>query len=132
MPTITNDLSTTARPTFSGPQIWLRLEGLAVLLTAGTLYGQTAYSWWLFFALLLTPDLAMIGYLVNPRLGSVLYNVVHSYLFALGFALTAYLLHWPLATALALIWLAHIGMDRTAGYGLKYGDAFKHTHLDRI
>ena len=132
MHSIANDLSTTARPIVSGPQIWLRLEGLAVLLTAGTLYSQTDYSWWLFFALLLTPDLAMIGYLVNPRIGSMLYNVVHSYLFALSFGLVAYLLHWPLATALALIWLAHIGMDRTAGYGLKYADAFKHTHLDRI
>ncbi|HEY2386937.1 MAG TPA: DUF4260 family protein, partial [Candidatus Binatia bacterium] len=32
----------------------------------------------------------------------------------------------------ALIWLAHIGMDRLLGYGLKYPTSFHHTHLGRI
>ena len=31
--------------------------------------------------------------------------------------------------ALALIWLAHIGLDRLLGMGLKYSDRFTHTHL---
>jgi Domain of unknown function (DUF4260) len=31
--------------------------------------------------------------------------------------------------ALALIWLAHIGMDRLVGTGLKYNDRFQHTRL---
>ena len=33
---------------------------------------------------------------------------------------------------LALIWLAHIGMDRTAGYGLKYPTEFKDTHMQHV
>jgi hypothetical protein len=33
---------------------------------------------------------------------------------------------------LALIWLAHIGVDRALGYGLKYPDGFKDTHLQRV
>jgi hypothetical protein len=37
-----------------------------------------------------------------------------------------------LAEALAMIWLAHVGIDRALGYGLKYGDAFNATHLGRI
>jgi len=31
--------------------------------------------------------------------------------------------------ALALVWLAHIGLDRLLGKGLKYNDRFTHTHL---
>lgn len=31
-----------------------------------------------------------------------------------------------------LIWIAHIGFDRTLGYGLKYDSGFKFTHLGRI
>ena len=31
--------------------------------------------------------------------------------------------------ALALVWLAHIGLDRLLGMGLKYNDRFAHTHL---
>jgi Domain of unknown function (DUF4260) len=36
------------------------------------------------------------------------------------------------AMAVALIWFAHIGMDRTVGYGLKYPTSFKDTHLQRV
>jgi hypothetical protein len=34
--------------------------------------------------------------------------------------------------AVALIWFAHISMDRTVGYGLKYPTSFKDTHLERV
>jgi len=37
--------------------------------------------------------------------------------------------HHPLTLALGLLWLAHIGMDRLARYGLKYDVSFQHTHL---
>ena len=36
------------------------------------------------------------------------------------------------ATQIALIWLAHIGVDRLLGYGLKYPTGFKDTHLQRV
>jgi hypothetical protein len=38
----------------------------------------------------------------------------------------------PLAEHIALIWLAHVGVDRALGYGLKYASAFGDTHLGRI
>ena len=34
--------------------------------------------------------------------------------------------------AIALIWLAHIGMDRAVGYGLKYPTHHRDTHLQRV
>jgi hypothetical protein len=37
--------------------------------------------------------------------------------------------HHPLVLALGLLWLAHIGMDRLAGFGLKYDSGFQRTHL---
>lgn len=37
-----------------------------------------------------------------------------------------------LVLSLCLIWLAHIGMDRMLGYGLKYPTDFKDTHLGRL
>ena len=40
--------------------------------------------------------------------------------------------HVPLAGALGLIWLAHIGTDRLLGYGLKYDDHFQHAHLGML
>jgi hypothetical protein len=32
----------------------------------------------------------------------------------------------------ALIWTAHIGVDRLLGFGLKYPTRFQDTHLQRI
>ncbi len=120
------------RAGFSGPKLWLHLEGLAVLVAAVLLYAQTEWSWWLFAALILAPDLAMLGYLVNSHVGSLLYNALHNYVLALALLGLGTLGSVPLLYAIGLILLAHIGMDRLVGYGLKYGDRFQHTHLDEV
>ena len=114
------------------PRVLLRLEGAAVLALAVAGYRASGGNWWLFALLLLAPDLAALGYLAGNRVGAATYNLVHTYVLPL--ALLGYGL-WgasPLALSLALIWLAHIGMDRTVGYGLKYATAFKDTHLGRV
>ena len=114
------------------PRFLLRLEGAAVLALAVAGYWASGGNWWLFALLLLAPDLAALGYLVGNRVGAATYNLAHTYVLPL--ALLGYGL-WgasPLALSLALIWLAHIGMDRAVGYGLKYATAFKDTHLGRV
>jgi Domain of unknown function (DUF4260) len=40
--------------------------------------------------------------------------------------------HAPLVLALGLVWLAHVGLDRLLGYGLKYDHSFQHTHLGML
>ena len=124
--------TTTASTTWSAPKLLLHLEGLAILATAVTLYAQGGYSWWLFAALILAPDLAMLGYLINPRVGAISYNLFHNYAVVLLFLGLGYFSGSPWLLAIGLIWLAHAGMDRFAGYGLKYDDRFKHTHLDEL
>jgi len=86
-------------------------------------------SWWLIAALFLVPDVFMLGYLFDKRFGANLYNLGHyTRLSAVvtGFGL---LMGEQLVVAIGLIWLAHVGFDRAAGYGLKYPDAFMNTHL---
>lgn len=103
-----------------------------MLLASILLYAHVGGSWWLFVLLLLAPDLAMLGYLGGPRLGARLYNVAHVYAGPLVLAALGVWQSWPLGVALALIWTAHIGMDRMLGYGLKLPEGFQHTHLGRI
>jgi len=110
----------------------LRLEGLIVLVGALAFYALLNGNWLVFLVLLLAPDLSALGYAFNARVGAATYNTVHLYLLpgillALGYALSA-----PLAMQIALIWFAHIGMDRTMGYGLKYPTAFKDTHMQHV
>jgi Domain of unknown function (DUF4260) len=113
--------------------ILLRLEGLGVALLTATLYARTGASWWLFAALWIVPDLSLLGYLASPCLGARTYNALHTYVLSALLALAALLLHacGPLLP-IALIWANHIGIDRMLGYGLKYAEGFRFTHLGRI
>lgn len=106
------------------PTTILRLESLAMLAAAVVAYALLGGSWALFAALFLVPDVSLLGYLANPRVGAHVYNAGHS---LIGPALLA-----PFAPALAAIWLAHIGFDRALGYGLKHTSSFADTHLGRI
>ena len=107
-----------------------RLEGLAALSAGIVAYAMLGQSWWLFAVLLFTPDLMMVFYLRSPRAGGLAYNAVHTYVAPALLALLG-LVVGPLAYALAAIWVAHIGLDRLLGYGLKL-DRFEHTHLGPI
>jgi hypothetical protein len=114
------------------PSILLRIEEAALLAAALLLYQHLHYSWLLFAILFLAPDLFMLGYLINPRLGSATYNLVHTLWLPIALLFASYLLHWQLAPAVALIWISHIAFDRLLGYGLKYPTFFKDTHLQHI
>jgi hypothetical protein len=116
----------------SQPRLLLHLEGAALLVAMLALYAHFGYSWWLFALLLLVPDIFMAGYLLNPRIGSALYNLAHTSTLPLLVAGLCFVLNLPLGLQLALIWLAHIGMDRMIGYGLKYPSEFTDTHLARV
>jgi hypothetical protein len=114
------------------PSLLLRIEEAILLILTLFAYQHLHASWLLFAILFLTPDLFMLGYLINPRIGSATYNLVHTLTLPLALVLTSYLEHWPLTTALALIWTAHIALDRLLGYGLKYPSYFKDTHLQHL
>jgi hypothetical protein len=127
------DRSTSENAAAGQPVVtWLRLEGLAVVAVSAALYAHTGASWWLFAALWLVPDLSMLGYLANSRLGAVCYNAVHTYLAPLMLAAIAILLHKNTLLPYAFLWCNHIGVDRSLGYGLKYPAGFGFTHLSRL
>ena len=117
---------------FSRPAVLLRAEGAALLLTSVMLYWVSGGSWLLFALLLLVPDLSMLGYLAGSRVGATVYNVFHAYPLPAALGAFGLLGGSPLALAVALVWFAHIGMDRLVGYGLKYPTEFKDTHLGRV
>ena len=113
------------------PRLLLRLEGAALALGAVYLFHRLGGNWW-WFALILVPDLSLLAYLIGTRPGAIAYNALHVTLGplvcgALGFLLPSFDL-----IPIALVWAAHIGIDRALGLGLKYGAGFGFTHLGRI
>lgn len=124
--------STEAGFVTGGVRTLLRLEGLAAFAVALAVYGHAGFSWLAFALFLLAPDLSMLAYLAGPRAGAIGYNLVHTYVLPLLLALAGFGGGVPVAAAGGLIWIAHIGLDRLLGYGLKYPTAFGDTHLGRL
>ena len=114
------------------PAVMLRVEGAVMLAGSVALYWVNGSSWWLFGLLFLAPDVSMLGYLLGARVGAAVYNVFHSYPLPAALGGFGLLAGAPLAVSVALVWFAHIGMDRLVGYGLKYATGFGDTHLGRV
>jgi hypothetical protein len=74
----------------------------------------------------------MVGYLAGPRLGSAAYNAAHTYLAPLACGALGLWAGADLLVLAALVWAAHVGVDRAVGYGRKYPSGFGDTHLDRV
>jgi hypothetical protein len=115
-----------------GVRTLLRLEGAALALASMVFYSYFEGSWGMFALLLLVPDLSFVGYLGGPRAGAATYNVAHAAILPMLLGIVGMVVPSALAMHLALIWSAHIGIDRALGYGLKYDAGFGFTHLGRI
>jgi Domain of unknown function (DUF4260) len=115
-----------------GVRILLRLEGLTLFAGMLLLYWIWGGSWWVFVIMFLAPDLSFIAYLADPKTGAIVYNAAHSYMAPVSLLTAGFAAGEPLVLSIAMIWLAHIGIDRALGYGLKYQTGFGFTHLGRI
>ncbi len=112
----------------------LQLEELALTaLGIGGLYYQPLhFSWWLWPILFLSPDISMLGYLVNTKTGAYAYNLFHHKAAAVVVAAIGFFYSIPVIMFAGILLFAHSSFDRMLGYGLKYEDSFKHTHLGML
>lgn len=133
---MTNEASLTPAPlpalATGGVRTVLQLEGLAVLVIATAAYLTDGGALWLFAVLFFAPDISFAAYTVNSKVGAAAYNLAHSYLSAALLGGAGWLTGTEWLVHLALILAAHIGFDRTLGYGLKYAAGFSHTHLGPV
>ena len=110
----------------------LKLEEALMFALSIFLFSRLDYAWWWYPVLLMTPDLGMLGYLGGPGLGALTYNFVHHKALSIAIFIVGVMLgNQPLQLA-GVILFGHSSMDRVFGYGLKYADAFQHTHLGMI
>lgn len=118
--------------TDQAPTAIQRVENAVVAVLVVVAFLQLDFDWWWLLVLFLAFDLSMVGYAASPRLGALTYNVVHNYAgpaVLLGIALLADA-RW--AAFVGFVWAFHVAADRALGYGLKFRDAFTHTHLGEI
>jgi Domain of unknown function (DUF4260) len=114
----------------------LKLEELAMWITAIILLWALKVDWWWYLLMFIGPDVSMIGYLVNNKAGAISYNFFHHK----GIALLLIISGWAFTvldppytiTSIGLALFGHSSMDRFFGYGLKYENGFMFTHLGEI
>lgn len=110
----------------------VKLEELAMFTASIFALAYLKVDWWYYLVLFLGPDIGMLGYVFGNKVGAFCYNVFHHkaiavVLILVGFVYTS----WPLQVG-GLILFGHSAMDRMLGYGLKYNQGFKFTHLGTI
>lgn len=110
----------------------LKLEELFLFGLSLFLFSQLDYGWGWYALLFLAPDLSMIGYLANPRVGSWTYNLIHHKGLAVALYVLGALFSTPWLMFAGTLLLGHASFDRVFGYGLKYPDSFQATHLGKI
>ncbi|MGR9634663.1 DUF4260 domain-containing protein [Bacillus cereus] len=110
----------------------VHFEGLVVFLAAIYTYSLYEFSWIIFFLFLLAPDLSMLAYGINNHVGANIYNLFHTYIISILIVIIGAYFKIDIVIMIGLIWIAHIGMDRMFGYGLKYETDFKDTHIQRL
>ena len=107
----------------------LRIESMFIFVAAISLYYTQDYKWKTFAIFLLAPDLSMIGYLINKKIGAIIYNLGHTYATPALLLLYSYTCNQDLLYPYIIIWTTHIAMDRMIGFGLKSFKGFRYTHL---
>ncbi|KJD31070.1 hypothetical protein PK35_16430 [Tamlana nanhaiensis] len=110
----------------------LKFEELLMFMLGMYLFSQLQLSWWWFVGLLLTPDVGMLGYIVNTKVGAYSYNLFHHKGLAILIYFLGLYLQQDVLKLIGVILFSHASFDRVFGYGLKYVDHFKNTHLGKL
>ncbi len=113
-------------------KLLIQLEELSLFGGAIYLFTLTPFAWWIFPLLLFVPDLSMLGYMTDTKLGSIIYNFFHHRGVIVILYFLALFIKFDVLILVSIILFAHSTLDRVFGYGLKYSDDFKHTHLNEL
>ncbi len=112
----------------------LKLEEVA--MAAMGIYLLSKYNLglpiWLWVIIFFSPDISMLGYLINTKIGAICYNVFHHKGIAILVVVIGFYLHADAMIAIGILLFAHASFDRVFGYGLKHFDNFKNTHLGSL
>jgi hypothetical protein len=110
----------------------LKLEELAML--AISMYGLyfLEADWWHYALLALAPDISMIAYAAGNKAGAFVYDLFHHKAIGVGLFMAGIMTDINGLMLAGLIIFGHSSLDRFFGYGLKYEQGFKFTHLGNI
>ena len=89
-------------------------------------------SLWVWILIFFSPDLSMLGYLINSKVGAFTYNLFHHKGLAIICGSVGYFMKQEFIITLGILVFAYASFDRLLGYGLKYKSSFNDTHLGKL
>jgi hypothetical protein len=107
----------------------ITIEEVAQFALSIFLFAKLPFAWWVYPALLLLPDVSMLGYLINAKVGAFSYNLFHHKALAIAVGVAGLVLQNKELTLAGILLFGHSSMDRMIGAGLKYTTGFADTHL---
>ncbi|HSL31778.1 MAG TPA: DUF4260 domain-containing protein [Anaerolineales bacterium] len=100
-------------------KILLRLEEITLVILSFYLFLMLDYAWWWFPLLFFVPDISLAGYLINTKIGAVIYNVIHHRALSILLYLTGSLMRFPGLQLAGIVMLGHSSFDRALGFELQ-------------
>ena len=89
-------------------------------------------EWYWYALVLFGPDISLIAYLINKKVGAVCYNFFHHKTVAIALLFICYFLPADCFLLIAVVIFGHSSQNRFFGFGLKYYEGFNITHLGKI
>lgn len=96
----------------------LKLEELAMFMASIYALYLHEVPWWAYVLLGLGPDIGMIGYAINPRIGAFTYNLFHHKGIAIAVGLLGLVLGSDVIFLTGVVLFGHSSMDRIFGLSL--------------
>jgi Domain of unknown function (DUF4260) len=122
-----------SRPTLDRQtRTWLRLEGLAALVAGAIAYNRLGGDWLWFIPAMLAVDISAVGYLRGTKTGAIVYDLFHNWAIGLAVLGLGLAFQVPVVDLAGTVLIAHTGMDRFVGYGMKLMTGFGDTHLGHM
>jgi len=113
-------------------KVLLKFEELMMFVLGIFMFGLLGYQWWWFLALIIAPDIGMLGYVFSNKIGAIAYNIFHHKGLAILLYFVGLYISSPIIQLVGIIMFSHASLDRVFGYGLKYDKGLKYTHLGEI
>ena len=105
---------------------------MAMLILSIALLWYWKTPWWCYLLMILGPDISMLVYLINNKAVAFCYNLFHHKRLAVLIFLAGLYVVSDIFVVAGVILFGHSSMDRMFGYGLKYEEGLKFTHLGTI
>lgn len=96
-----------------------RLEEITLVALSLYLFLALDYAWWWFPLLFFLPDVSLLGYLINSRAGTIMYNVIHHKALAVLLYLGGSFMQLPALQLAGVVLFGHSSFDRALGFELQ-------------